>query len=457
MFFCNFAAQKSENQFLYMYSKKNIIKVSYPIFLGLLAQNIINVTDTAFLGHVGEIELGASAIGGLFYICFFTLAFGFSIGSQILMARRNGEGKTEEIGKILMQGSIFSFMIAIVLLILSFFIAKPFMSLMLSSEKVQAASLAFFNIRVWGLLFSFINTMYRAFYVAITRTKVLTLNAIVMATINIVLDYGLIFGELGLPKMGLEGAALASVISEAGSLLFFIIYTRITVDSKKYGLHFTLKIDLKTINHILGVSIFMMFQQFIPLATWFVFFIAIEHLGERQLAIANVVRSIYILALIPIHSMSTTANTMVSNAMGAGNTDRVIEIIKRITKICLLLAGICAFIMVAAPELLLSIYTEDSTLINEAIPSVWVIAGALMIAAMSNVHFNGISGTGNTKSALIIEIAAQIIYTIYVIVAGWFLKWPVAACFVCEIIYYALLLLGSKIYLNVYDWKKTKV
>ena len=74
-----------------MYTNKEIWNVSYPIFLGLLAQNIINVTDTAFLGRVGEVELGASAMGGLFYICVFTIAFGFSVGSQILIARRNGE------------------------------------------------------------------------------------------------------------------------------------------------------------------------------------------------------------------------------------------------------------------------------------------------------------------------------------------------------------------------------
>ena len=61
---------------LYMYySGKDIWNVSYPILLALLAQNIINVTDTAFLGHVGEVELGASAMGGLLYICIFTVAF----------------------------------------------------------------------------------------------------------------------------------------------------------------------------------------------------------------------------------------------------------------------------------------------------------------------------------------------------------------------------------------------
>ncbi|MFS2637043.1 MATE family efflux transporter, partial [Bacteroides thetaiotaomicron] len=70
-----------------MYTNKQIWSVSYPILLSLLAQNVINVTDTAFLGHVSEVALGASAMGGLFYICIFTIAFGFSTGSQIVIER----------------------------------------------------------------------------------------------------------------------------------------------------------------------------------------------------------------------------------------------------------------------------------------------------------------------------------------------------------------------------------
>ena len=86
------------------YSNKDIWNVSYPILLALLAQNVVNVTDTAFLGHVGEVELGASAMGGLLYICIFTVAFGFSTGSQIMIARRNGEGRFRDVGPVMMQG-----------------------------------------------------------------------------------------------------------------------------------------------------------------------------------------------------------------------------------------------------------------------------------------------------------------------------------------------------------------
>ena len=89
-----------------MYTNKQIWSVSYPILLSLLAQNVINVTDTAFLGHVSEVALGASAMGGLFYICVFTIAFGFSTGSQIVIARRNGEGRYSDVGPVMIHQSI---------------------------------------------------------------------------------------------------------------------------------------------------------------------------------------------------------------------------------------------------------------------------------------------------------------------------------------------------------------
>ena len=68
-----------------MYSNRNILKISAPILLSLLAQNLIQVIDTAFLGRVGEVELGASALAGIIYIALYTIGFGFSMGSQILI------------------------------------------------------------------------------------------------------------------------------------------------------------------------------------------------------------------------------------------------------------------------------------------------------------------------------------------------------------------------------------
>ncbi len=440
-----------------MYNKKKILKVSYPIILGLLAQNIINVTDTAFLGHVGEVELGASAIGGIYYYCFFILAFGFSVGAQILMARRNGEGNHREIGPILTQGSLFILLIAILLLGATFTTARPMLGMMLSSEKIIDAAVIFYQWRAWGFLFSFINTMYRAFYVSITRTKVLTYNAVVMAVVNIFLDWVLIFGELGFPKMGLEGAALASVIAEAVSLGYFIIYTKRNIGTERYNIRFSLRIDRTLIRSILGVSSFLMLQQFVPFATWFVFFLAIEHLGQRELAIANICRSIYILALIPINSFQTTVNTLVSNTIGAGAVDKVRTVINRVTLMSVITGIFFCGLMFWIPELMLRIYTHDPQLITDSGPSLHVIGIALIICAASNVQFSGISGTGSARAAFWIMMPCQLAYILWIIVFTGILKWSVAASFTCEVMYYCLLLTASLLYLKYGNWRNVKI
>ena len=90
-----------------VYSGKDIMRIAYPILISLLMEQMIGMTDTAFLGRVGEVELGAAAIAGIYYLAVFMMGFGFGIGAQILIARRNGEKHYGEIGEIFYQGIYF--------------------------------------------------------------------------------------------------------------------------------------------------------------------------------------------------------------------------------------------------------------------------------------------------------------------------------------------------------------
>ena len=72
------------------YTYKQIWLINFPVMMSILMEQLINITDAVFLGHVGEIELGASAIAGIYYLAIYMLGFGFSIGSQVMVARRNG-------------------------------------------------------------------------------------------------------------------------------------------------------------------------------------------------------------------------------------------------------------------------------------------------------------------------------------------------------------------------------
>jgi MATE family multidrug resistance protein len=166
-----------------VYTNKHIFKISAPIFLSLLTQNLIQVVDTAFLGRVGEVELGASALAGVIYIAIYTLGFGFSMGSQILIGRRNGEKNYNKIGDIVIQGSIFLLIPAIVLIPILRYGAVNWIPQLFQSADVSGAVTEYLEWRLFGLIFAFVNLMFRAFYIGIARTKILTINAAVMAVV----------------------------------------------------------------------------------------------------------------------------------------------------------------------------------------------------------------------------------------------------------------------------------
>ncbi len=440
-----------------IYTNKDILKISYPIILSLFAQTFINVIDTAFLGHVSEIALGASAMGGLFYFCIYTLAFGYSIGTQIVIARRNGEGNYAQIGPTAIQGIFFLLLMALVLFVFTHIYGAPIMRIINSSDKIFYATMEFLDYRIYGFFFSFAGVIFRALYIGITKTKVLTINAFVMALTNIILDYALIFGHWGFPAMGIKGAAIASVIAEATSLCFLVAYTYIAVDFKKYGFTHFRSFDLKLLLRILKISSFTMLQQFIIMSTFFFFFVAVERLSERSLAIANVVRSIYIILFIPVNAFSTTANTMVSNCIGSGGSAQVKKLIAQISRISFIIVMVMITLCAIFPQAILSIYTNNDSLINDSIPSVHVICIAIMIASVSRIIYNSISGTGDTQAALYIEITTMIIYLCYVFFVGMYLKASVAVCFTCEILYFIVQMIASIIYFKIGRWEKKEI
>ncbi len=443
------------NQGVPSYTK--IWQVSYPIILSLLAQNIINVIDTAFLGRVGEVELGASAIAGLFYIAVFMLGFGFSNGTQIMIARRNGEHKYKQIGSIFDQSAYFFLLLAFFIFIFIYFFGAPILKQIVSSDNIFIASKAYLKIRVWGIFFAFGNLAFRALFVGVTKTKALGYSAIIMAVTNIIFDYLLIFGHYGFPQMGIAGAALASVFAEMVSFAFFIFYARIKIDVNRFKLFLFPKIDLKIIKNTLSISTYIMIQYFLSVATWFSFFAIIEQMGERSLAVSNIVRSIYMVLVIPIMGLSTATTSLVSNAIGEGFTDKVLNIINRIVKISLL--SIVPFVLLIwiMPATLIRVYTNNPDLIAATVPSLYVISGAILIFAVAFVVFSGVSGTANTKTALGIEIITLVFYLSFLYWVVILRNVDVAVAWTSEYIYMSGLALLSYWYLIKGNWRLKKI
>jgi Na+-driven multidrug efflux pump len=278
-----------------------------------------------------------------------------------------------------------------------------------------------------------------------------------MAIVNIILDYVLIFGNWGAPALGIEGAAIASVIAEGVSALFFIIVTSLRPSNKKYHIFRFPKFDKQIIKRTWNISVFIMLQNFVSLSSWFLFFLVIEQTGERPLAISNIIRSLYLLLMIHVWSFSASVNSLVSQAIGEGNSDSVIPIINKVNNMSITISLALIGAVVFFPETLLRIYTNDPSLIDGARPVFYVVIGALIPLAISINWFSGVSGTANTKVALLIEVATILIYLSYVFIIVLVVDAALPVVWLSEYVYVITLGLFSWLYMKYGKWRGMKI
>ena len=420
-------------------------------------QTLINVTDTAYMGRVGEIELGATALVSVYYLTIYMAIFGFSVGAQIFIGRRNGEGNYNKIGDIVIQGVLFLLGVAALFVGLSKWLSPILLSNIVSSKQILTACIDYLDWRIWGLLFSAVSVMCRAFFVGITRTGVLVWNSVILTVSNVIFNYIFVCGAFGVPAMGIAGAAIGSVLAEALAMLQFVVYAIMKVDMKRYGISRQIKFAPDVIRGILSLSVWTMLQNFLTHAVWFVFFLAIEHLGEEQLAITNIVRSGSSLIFMPIIAFASTASTLVSNAMGAARTGDVMLIIRRC--IAMSYAVIVPLIIIIAfiPQTYMRIFTDNVAILQGSVASVYVMLGFNLIAIPACIFFHSVSGTGNTRLALGVEVVATILYAIAIYGIIFSIRADVAVCWSVEYIYWTTILICSALYFRYGKWRENSL
>ena len=399
------------------YSFKSIWRITFPILVALVMEEVLGITDTAFLGRVGEVELGASAIAGVYFTILYMIGFGFSIGVQIIIGRRNGEACEKgtgfgAIGRVFWQGAWFLAALAVLTMVLSYFLSPPLLRGVLQSENIFKASIVYVNWRIPGLLFAFMTALFRSFYVGIKETQSLTWNSIVLVGSNIFLDWVLIFGHLGAPAMGIKGAALASTISEGISFLFFVVWASFAAD-RKYGLQKMVRPIWKELKPIFSTASWVMVEYVLNVSVWLLFFLFIEHLGEEELAIANIVRSISEVPFVFSAAFASTAATLVSNIIGEGHPEGVVPIIRRVILLCAItMLPLLAFFFLC-PNLIISLFTDIPSLVEASVSTLKVMCVATVVTLPWNVYLQSVAGTGDTRVCLRCDVVALCIYAVY--------------------------------------------
>jgi Na+-driven multidrug efflux pump len=315
------------------------------------------------------------------------------------------------------------------------------------------AEMSFLNIRIIGLPFLFLFQMGNSFLISSLNSKLLIVGFVVEAGVNILLDYLLIFGKAGFPELGFNGAAWASVISEAVGMIvvFSVIY--FAGLQKKYKLLSTFSYDKSISKQIFKVAVPLIFQFVISVSTWFVFFLLIESRGDTAKAISNTMRNVFGLAGVFVWAFAGTSNTMISNLIGQGRENMVVPTLIRISCWSFGLCAVMVSILNIYPELFFNLFGQDQKFVIEGIPVIRVVSLAMLLMSISNIWLNGITGTGKTKINLMIEIVSillYLVYTWYVMVANYN---SLALAWSNEFVYWSVIFILSFLFIKSNKWK----
>jgi len=267
----------------------------------------------------------------------------------------------------------------------------------------------------------------------------------------------MIFGNWGLPEMGLKGAASASTIADGLGMITLVFFLYTSEERQRYDLFKHLSYNFEFIKELFRVGSPLMLQGFVALATWTVFFTWIEQMGKFELTVSQNIRSIYFLAFVPIWGFAGTTKTYISQYIGKGDFKSIRTIQRRIQFLTLLFIVFFFHGALLYPEQLVGMINPEPAYIEKSAEILRFIVGSILIFGLFNVYFHTINGSGNTAVTFTIEIISV---GLYILVSYLFIKvfkFDIFWIWSVEYIYFAALGLLSIFYLRFFDWKTKKI
>jgi putative MATE family efflux protein len=436
-------------------SYRQILKIALPISLALLVPQLNFVTNAIFLGHLSEEALATASITGVYYLIFSGIGFGLNNGMQAFISRRAGENKTKEIGTIFQQGIFIALVIGAVGILLTYFVAPAIFKASIHSPKVYEDTVRFLRIRIWGLPFLYIYQMRNALLVGINRSNLLIAGTAAEAAANVFFDYSFIFGHFGLPRLGFNGAAYASVIAEFTGMFVIFLVIRAKGISKQFSLFHQFAYNKEITWRILELSGPLIFQMVISIASWFFFYVLIEHHGQTSLAISNTMRNVFGLFGVFNWAFASAANMMVSNVIGQGKKEEVSRLITKIMTLSMAISFMVCTLLNLFPGIYFSIFGQGQNFVEEGTPTLRVVATALVLCSAATVWLNSVTGTGKSKITFIIELVAIIFYCIYVYMVLEVQRLSITWGWASELLYWTIIFSLSFFYMQSGKWKKS--
>lgn len=337
---------------------REILDLAVPATLAIASEPLLSLADTAMIGHLGVEPLAARAIassliGGIYWLFIFLI-----FGTTTLVGYHHGANEPEACGETCLHALLLALTGGVATAALAIFFAPHLYLLMGAEKEVMAEGVRYFRVRVAGTPFTFFFYVTVGFLRGIQNTRTPMLIAFFVNGTNLLLDYVLIYGKLGLPALGLYGAALAALFSQAlgGALclrlLFFSSYT-VPYGLTRWRLSPRGFLPLFRIGSDLAIRTgALRFSLVFATAT-------AARMGTAILSSHEIALQLWLLCSDVIDGIAVAGQLLVAKHVGGGRADRAYRLGKALL-LCGFLAGLAfALGYLASQPLLIGFFTSS--------------------------------------------------------------------------------------------------
>jgi putative MATE family efflux protein len=436
---------------------RTILGVALPMMVTGFIQSIVLLTDASLIARHSTAAFDAVGNAGLLYVTLYMCLAGMADGAQIIIARRIGQDRPDLIGQVFGTTVWVLMALAVILFMVLYFIMPSLVYTYSAQKEIAELQGIYIEQRSFSLFFAMITLSIQSFFLAEGKSWVVLVTSLLTASSNALLAYLLIFGEWGLPELGIKGAALASMCADAIGMFSMLGFLWFSQERFKYKLLSYFKLHIGSLKELLKVGSPLLLQGFSALATWTLFFTWLEQKGTFDLTVSQNIRSIYFLAFVPIWGFAGTTKTYISQYLGAKKFDQIPLIQKRIQLLTLGFMLLTFHGAVLYPEAMIRMVNPAEMYVAKSADILRLIAVSILVFGFISVYFQTIHGSGNTLHSMLIEFFTVGVYALfcYLFIKVWnldiFWIWTV------EYIYFGLLGLISILYLKKVNWQNKKV
>jgi putative MATE family efflux protein len=384
--------------------RNRIFNLALPIIGAMVSQNLLNIVDTAMVGFLGDAALAAVGLGGFVVFMCQALILGISTGVQTSAARRKGEGRTERAAAILNSALLLVLLVAPVMSTILIQLTEPAFPLLNADEAVIERGVPYVEWRLAAIVFVGMNFAFRGYWNALDLSRIYMTTLILMHSCNILLNYILIFGNFGAPRLGVTGAAMGSAISMAiGTAVYLYLgYRHI---SKRHFLR-CLATRAETTG-LIRVSAPAGLQQLFFAAGLVAMFWIIGRIGTPELAAANVLVTVLLFAILPGLGMGLACATLVGQALGARQPDDAYRWAFDVARLSIVLLTLLGLPMWLTPDFVSSLFIHEESTRELARWPMRIMGLTMPIEAIGFAFMHGLLGAGDARRVMIIGVASQ--------------------------------------------------